>query len=132
MSELDLLNLGRAITATETGLFTQIVTISFAMIIAIYYFLHQAKMPMKVFAFVAYAAGMFLFYFEMLLETNVKFVLMDSLAALTTKSAVTQEYIGIARSWVGVTTALLLTGSFWILLIGNFFLLFFWKKDRAG
>ena len=132
MSELDLLNLGRAITATETGLFTQIITISLAMIVGIYYFLHQAKMAMKIFAFVAYAMGMFLFFGEMLLESNVKIVLMNSLAALPPKLAVTQEYVGIVRSWVGITTSILLTGSFWILLIGNFFLLFFWKKDASS
>lgn len=129
MTELDLLNLGRAITATETGLFTQIITISFAMIVAIFYFLHQARLQMKMFAFVAYAVGMFLFFGEMLLESNVKFSVMGALAALHSTSAVTQEYVGIARSWVGSATTILLTGSFWLLLIGNFFLLFFWKKD---
>ncbi len=131
MNELDLLDLGRGITGTEISLFTQIITISFAMIVAIYYFLHQASVPMKLFAFLVYAVGMFLFFGEMLLESNVKFSVMAALTALPPKSAVAQEYVGIAKSWVGVTTSILLTGSFWLLLIGNFFLLFFWKKNAS-
>ncbi len=129
MSELDLLSLGRSITTAEIGLFTQIITISFAMIVAIYYFLHQASLPMKLFAFLVYAVGMFLFFGEMLLESNVKLTVYAALTALPPKSTVTQEYVGIAKSWVGITTSILLTGSFWLLLLGNFFLLFFWKKN---
>ena len=110
MTELELLNLGRSITATETGLFTQIITISFAMIVAIYFFLHQARMPLKIFAFVAYTVGMFLFYGEMVLESNVALSVIDALTAVPSQSAVTQEYVGIAKSWVGITTSILLTG----------------------
>ena len=70
MSELDLLNLSRAMTANEIGLFTQIITITFAMIVAIYYFLNRASLAMKIFAFVAYSFGFFLFFGEMLIEGN--------------------------------------------------------------
>jgi len=48
MSELDLFNLARAITAVEIGYFTQMITINFAMIVAIYYFLNQANVVMKI------------------------------------------------------------------------------------
>ena len=54
MSEIDLFNLARATTAVEIGYFTQMITINFAMIVAIYYFLNQANLPMKILAFIAY------------------------------------------------------------------------------
>ena len=58
MGELDLFNLARAITAVEIGYFTQMITINFAMIVAIYYFLNQANLVMKIMAFIAYLVGM--------------------------------------------------------------------------
>ena len=42
MSELDLLNLGRSITANEVSWFAQVITINFAMAVGIYYFLNRA------------------------------------------------------------------------------------------
>ena len=68
MSELDLLNLARSTTQNEIGYFTQMITINFAMVVAIYYFLNQAQLAMKLFAFVAYMVGMLLFFAEMLFE----------------------------------------------------------------
>jgi hypothetical protein len=51
MSALELLNLARACTGNITSYFSQVITITFAMVVAIYYFLNQAKLGMKVFAF---------------------------------------------------------------------------------
>jgi hypothetical protein len=130
MTELDLLNLGRSITSNELGLFTQVITINFAMVVGIYYFLHRARTAIRIFAFIAYAVGMLLFLGEMLIETNVKYVVMQSLAAVPHPNAVTQEYIGISKSWLATATGLLFNGAFWILGIGVFYLLFFW--DRRG
>ena len=42
MSETDLLTLAHAYNETITGAFGQIITITFAMVIGIYYFLNQA------------------------------------------------------------------------------------------
>ena len=131
MTELDLLNLGRSMTANEVGLFTQIITITFAMVVAIYYFLHQALLPMKIFSFVAYSFGVFLFLGEMLLEGNTKIIVMQTLQALPQKSDVTQEYLGVADSWLGHLTSALFNGSIWILWFGVFYLLFFGKKHLS-
>jgi len=54
MSEIDLLTLARSTTENQISLFTQVITITFAMIVGIYYFLHQARTAMKVFAYAAY------------------------------------------------------------------------------
>jgi hypothetical protein len=45
MSELDLLNLARAATQDEVAWFAQMITITFAMVVAACYFLHQANAP---------------------------------------------------------------------------------------
>jgi hypothetical protein len=132
MTELDLLNLARAATANEVGMFTQVITINFAMVVAIYYFLHQARLAIRIFAFVAYGVGMLLYLSQMLIETNFKAMIFITLRALPHLSAATQEYVGLYDSWLGHTTSILFNGAFWILAIGVFYLLFFWRKDREA
>jgi hypothetical protein len=132
MNELDLLTLARAATANEVGMFTQVITINFAMVVAIYYFLHQARLAMRIFAFVAYLVGMLLYLSQMLIETNFKFVVFIALKSLPHLSAATQEYIGLYDTWLGKTTSMLFNGAFWILAVGVFYLLFFWRKDREA
>ena len=102
------------------------------MIVGIYYFLHRARMAMRIFAFIAYAVGMLLFLGQMLIETSVKLVALRSLAALPHSSAVNQEYIGINHSWLATATSLLFNGAFWILVIGVGYLTFFWNKDGVA
>jgi len=129
MTELDLLNLARGSTAIEIGYFAQMITINFAMIVAIYYFLNQANLVMKIMAFIAYMVGMALFLGEMLFETNVKVTVLAALKALPHASAITTLYLALYDTWLGVTIAALLNGAVWILVLGVFYLLFFWKKS---
>lgn len=128
MSELDLLNLARSATTNEVSWFVQIITINFAMIVGIYYFLNQARLPLRIFAFVAYMLGMLLFLGEMLIETSLKYRVMMQLSALPHASPVVQQYVGVIQSWLGMATAIVFNSAFWILWIGVFYLLFFWKK----
>jgi len=129
MSEIDLFNLARAITAVEIGYFTQMITINFAMIVAIYYFLNQANLPMKIMAFVAYMVGMALFLGEMLFETNIKVTVLDLLREVPHPAVLTQRYLELQGSWLGIATAVVLNSAIWILVLGVFYLLFFWKKS---
>ena len=129
MSETDLFNLARAITAVEIGYFTQMITINFAMIVAIYYFLNQANMVMKIMAFIAYLVGMTLFLGEMLFETNVKVTVLDVMMASPHPSILTARLLALYDSWLGHTIAVLRNGAIWILVLGVFYLLFFWKKS---
>lgn len=129
MTELDLLNLARANTANEIAYFGQMITINFAMIVAIYYFLNQARVAMKVFAFIAYMIGMLLFFGQMLFETNLKYAALAQLGALPHPQPVTAEYLGLFHTWLGTTTAVLFNGAVWVLCLGVLYLLFFWKKS---
>jgi hypothetical protein len=128
MSETDLLNLGRSITANEVSWLGQVITINFAMVVGIYYFLSRAGLALKAFAFIAYLLGMLLYLGEILLESNLRSVVLTSLKALPHASPIAQEYVGLSESWLGYTTLTLFNGAFWILAIGVFYLLFFWKK----
>ena len=132
MTELDLLNLARSTTQNEISLFTQVITITFAMIVGIYYFLHQARTAMKIVAFGAYLVGMLLFLGQMLLETSLKYQVLLSMKAIPHPSAVALEYIGLTNTWLGHATALLFNGAFWILVIGVGYLTFFWNKDGVA
>ena len=130
MTELDLLNLARSTTANEVSMFGEVIAINFAMIVAIYYFLHQARFAIRVFAFIAYSAGAALYLGQMLIEANIKGAAIASLAALPagSLSGVTRQYLGVTGSWMGYLVSFLFNGSFYILWIGVFYLLFFWKK----
>jgi hypothetical protein len=109
--------------------FAQMITISFAMVVAIYYFLNQAKLPFKVFAYLAYFVGMGPFFSQMLFETNVKVGILQQLQTLPHPSAVTVRYLALYDSWLGMVTRIFMNGAIWILSLGIFYLLFFWKKE---
>ena len=128
MSELDLLNLARASTQDEVTWFSQMITISFAMVVAVYYFLHQADLLTRIVAFAAYLIGMLIFWGEMLIESNLKFAIFSALKAMPNLGPVTQNYIGVSASWLGVTTGIVFSASFWVLWGSVFYLVFFWKK----
>lgn len=131
MSELDLLNLARSATQNEITWFTQLITINFAMVVAIYYFLNRARLALRVFSFVAYMIGSAIFLGEVLIESNVKFATLSALKALPNLSLPTRQLIGVMESWLGVSTAVVFNASFWVLWIGVFYLLFFWRNDHG-
>ena len=107
MSELDLFNLSRSISQNEISLFTQVITINFAMVVGLYYFLHRARTAMKVFAFAVYLVGMLLFLGKMLLETSVAFEAQREMKALPHLSPMTQYYLGLSDSWLAHDTTIL-------------------------
>lgn len=129
MTELELLELSRGTTTASIGYFTQMITITFAMIVAVYYFLNQARLAMKIFAYLAYMVGMMLFLGQMLFETNMKVTILQMLKALPHPSPVTLRYLALYDTWLSETIAILMNGAIWTLCLGIFYLLFFWKKD---
>src|ERR1700742_2914555 len=120
MTELDLLNLARSATQDEVTWFTQMIAISFAMVVAVFYFLHQADLVTRIFAFGAYLVGMTIFWGELLIESNLKFATMSALKSLPHLGPVAQDYIGVSASWLGTTTAVVFSASFWVLWGGVF------------
>ncbi len=130
MNELELLNLARSTTENEVSWFTQMISISFAMVVAIYYFLHQATLRLKLFSFVAYTIGTLVFLGEMIIESNIKNAALTALGALPSSSTSlpTQQLLGVSESWLWIATAAVFNSSFLILWLGVSFLLFFGKR----
>jgi hypothetical protein len=103
------------------------------MVVAIYYFLHQAGLRMKLFAFAIYSCGIFTYLGMMLVESGVATGAEKALRALpvSAQSLPTQYYFGVRSSWVGTISTFLLNLVYWVLWLGTGYLLFFWKKPRA-
>lgn len=104
LSELELLTLARSSGQAIGSDFAQVITITFAMVVAIFYFLHQAGIRMKIFA-----CGM-LMYLAMMVG--------ESATAVGTAQAL-QAIPHEAQS---------LNLVYWILWLGTGYLLFFWRK----
>jgi hypothetical protein len=134
MSEPELLNLARSATEHQVAWFAQMLTINFAMIVAIYYFLNSAKIALKLFSFFAYTAGMLVLLGQMIAETNVKVGAVEALRALPAAqlSRPSAYYVAVSGSWFSLVTRSTFTLSVWLLWIGVFYLLFFaqqhWKS----
>jgi hypothetical protein len=132
MSQLDIINLARSCGQSISSDFAQVITITFAMVVAIYYFLHQAGIRMKVFGFTIYTCGMLAYLGRMVLESGVGTGAQQALAAIPpeARELPTKYYLGLKSSWVGTTSTVLLNLVFWVLWLGTGYLLFFWKKPR--
>jgi len=130
MTELDLLNLARAEGEDIMTAFGEIVTITFAMVIGIYYFLNQAKIGLKLFSYLIYSIGMFLYFGVMIVHSNVQVGINEALHALPQDhlSRPTVHLIALNDSWVRDLESVLITGGFWVLWLSIAYLLFFWKK----
>jgi hypothetical protein len=130
MTEADLLNLAHTYNQDVPTAFGQIITITFAMVVGIYYFLNQAKLGLKVFAYIAYSMGMFLYLGFMLGSSNVVHGVYTALTALPADrtSLATGYALAIANSWLTPVENVLINGGFWVLWLGVGYLLFFWRK----
>jgi hypothetical protein len=134
VSEFDLLNLAPSTTEHEVTWFAQMITLNFGMVVAIYYFLHSAKIALKMFTFFAYAVGMLVLLGQMLVETNIKQGAIESLRALPADhlSRPVVRYLSVYDSWVAFTTQITFNLSVWLFMIGVFYLLFLWKRNSTA
>lgn len=132
MTELDLLTIARSTTENQVSWFAQVITINFAMIVGIYYFLSQANLALKISSFAAYSIGMLVYLSQMLIETNVKLAAINALRALPahSMSPVVASYLVVYDSWLFLAARLVLNLSFWVLWAGIIYLLFFWKRTE--
>lgn len=132
MQQLDTLNLARSCGQTVSSDFAQVITITFAMVVATYYFLHQAGFRMKLFAFTIYTCGILAYLGMMFKELAVAFGAEQILRAIPEPAleASTKLYLAMQSSWVGTASNLLLIIVYWVLWLGTGYLLFFWRKPQ--
>ena len=129
MGETELIGLIRDVNAQYATLFGEIITINFAMIVAIYYFLHRAGMLFRVAAFGFYAIGMLALIGLMLEQANYKMQALNALAALPQRSRIGDSVIAIHQSWLSGVTSFFLNASLWVLFAAVAYLLFWWRGD---
>ncbi len=129
MGETELIGMIRDVDAQYAILFGQVITINFAMIVAIYYFLHRASLPFRIAAFGFYAVGMFAMIGLMLEQANFK---SQALLALAREqhSQFAASVLAIHQSQIFRGTALFLNMSLWVLFVVVAYLLFWWHGDR--
>lgn len=134
MGETELIGMIRDVNAQYAVLLGQIVTINFAMIVAIYYFLHRAPLLFRIASFGFYAVGMLAIVGLMLQQANYKIQAMAALAALpkANRSHFANVVLAINQSWLSRWTSLFLNTSLWILFAAVAFLLFAWRGDPGG
>ena len=129
MGETELIGLIRDVNAQYATLFGQIITINFAMIVAIYYFLHRAGLLFRVAAFGFYAIGMLALIGLMLEQANYKAQALNALVAMPNRSPLADSVVEIHQSWLSEATSFFLNASLWVLIAVIGYLLFGWRGD---
>lgn len=134
MNPLDLLALIRSCDQQVAALFEEMITINFAMIVAIYYFLNRAKLTLKAFAFLFYAVGMLAIFGMMLREANIKQVAVRQIDAMpeAQRGFLLQGYHDLNGSWLFQDTAIFINAAHYLLWLSVIYLLFFWKKPAPA
>lgn len=134
MTEVELLGIIRDVNAQYATLFAQVITINFAMVVAIYYFLHRARLPLRLAAFACYAIGMLSLIGLMLQQANFKQLAIDALEALPPEqlSSVSKGFLLLRHNLLFVGTGLFLNTALWILFAVIAWLLFRWKGEGRG
>src|SRR5690348_16649415 len=105
MGEVELIGIIRDVNAQYATLFGEIITINFAMIVAIYYFLHRAPLLFRIAAFGFYSLGMLTLIGMMVLQANLVINTLNVLQALPPqqRSPMTDIVVAIHQSWLAQT-----------------------------
>ena len=131
MGETELIGMIRDVNAQYATLFGEIITINFAMIVAIYYFLHRATLLFRIAAFGFYAIGMLALIGLLLEQGNYKLEALSALAGLpaTQRSDMGNSILVLNGSWLAHATSFFLNAGLWVLFAVIAFLLFAWRGD---
>ena len=134
MGESELIGVIRDVNAQYAVLFGQVITINFAMIVAIYYFLHRSPLLFRIAAFGFYAVGMLALVGLLLQQGNYKFEALGTLAAIAPehRSQMASSVLALNQSWLAKATSLFLNTSLWVLVLAIAYLLFGWRGDPEG
>ena len=132
MSEVDLLNLARSTTEHEVTWFIQMISINFAMIVGIYYFLNRATIALKIFSFFVYSVGMLVLLGQIVVESNTKVGTVEALRSLPSVqlSRPSVRYLAVNDHWISSLITVTFNLAVWLLLISVFYLLFLRRLER--
>ena len=124
------------ITAARVYLDTtmyQLIGLTVAVVVGVYYFLHRAGLVLKLAAFGLYGIGWFTLFSSAAITSQQLIGLYRDLAALQ-KAGATGQATGMTLSAIADPSALayvvVMNAGLWALLVGAFLFLFFWKPPR--
>jgi hypothetical protein len=134
MSEAEILTLLESYTEQQTQLIIQVVSLHFALVVAVFYFLHRSGLAMKLAVFALYSLGNSVFL-GLIYNTSLKVVaarldlvrLHESGANL---SAVSQTVLASLQPYTNFVSVIA-NVAFVALWFGAVYFLFFWKKREA-
>jgi hypothetical protein len=131
VTENELLQLAESAFEQVAMLYAQVITINFALAAAVYYFLSEARLPMKIFAAMIYSVGMLMYVGFIGIQAKIWDAVTRALDAMPPEnlSLPAKTINGLEDDWLIALTGVFLNVGLWILGIGSLFLLFFWKKD---
>lgn len=135
MSEAEILQLLENYTEQQTQLIIQIVSLHFALVVAVFYFLHRSGLAMKLAIFALYMLGNTLFL-GLIYNLSLKVVAARTdLLALQARgvelSAMSNTVLDNLRPFINAAS-LIANISFVALWIGAVYFLFFWKKREPA
>jgi hypothetical protein len=129
MTEIELIQLIQQVQEQYASLFGQIISINFAMVVAIWFFLHRARMTFRIAAFGFYLLGMLTFIGLMLVQANVKNTALAGLRAIPPgqRSQFSAHWLALQDEGLFHLVPLFQNASMWVLIAVTGYLLFFWK-----
>ena len=134
MSEFEIVELLQYAAEQITGIIGQIITINFAMIVAIFYFLHRSGLAFKLSAFILYSLGM-LMYSLLAIRQSVVILGAQELLQADGSEIEVGPILSAMIEFGGTVPAVLLNITLNVailaLWIGVFCLTFFWKMSDA-
>jgi hypothetical protein len=132
MSQAELFALVQQVHEQYGALFAQVITINFAMIIAIFYFLHRARLGFRIAAFIFYLVGMLTLTGMMLHEANVKGIALAAMAVIPAaeQTPVVQSYLALQRGWLFRAIGFFQNAALWALVGVIAYMLFWWRNPH--
>ena len=133
MSQSELFGLIMKVQEQYGALFAQIITINFAMIVAIYYFLRNAGFRLRFAAFIFYLVGMLTLVGMMLQQANFKSLAIRELRGIPAdqRSSVVDGFLALQNAWLFRAASFLQNLSLWLLIAVVGYLLFWWDRKQA-
>jgi hypothetical protein len=130
MTETELFSIFHDHHAKLADLMMDVIGINFAMTVAIFYFLNEAKLALKLFSFLAYSTGMILFVTLNFVETETSASALTMLREMPRDqlSLPSLHLIRLAEGWLPKVETGVHNLAYWVLWGGVAYLLFFWKK----
>jgi hypothetical protein len=134
MSEAEILSLLENYTEQQTQLIVQVVSLHFALVVAIFYFLHRSGLAMKGAVFLLYTLGNALFL-GLIYNLSIKVVAArQDLIGLQQDGAelsvIAQTVLNSLQPFTNVVS-IIANIAFVALWMGAVYFLFFWKKREA-